>query len=64
MFLKKDLMELLRISARTFERRRKAGWILDPLSSVGHPRWSREEVNDWLAAHCPKAALWRKRTAR
>jgi hypothetical protein len=61
---KSDLAKLLHISVRTFDRRRADGEILEPLEGSGHPRWSASEVDAWIAAGSPRAAVWAKHKRR
>jgi predicted DNA-binding transcriptional regulator AlpA len=61
---KRDLAERLQISVRTFDRRRADGEILKPLEGSGHPRWSALEVDAWIAAGSPRAAVWSKHNLR
>lgn len=57
---RKDLAEVLGMAVGTLCRRRAEGRILDPLPISGaHPRWSGAEVEAWVAAGTPLAAVWR-----
>jgi predicted DNA-binding transcriptional regulator AlpA len=61
---KSDLAKLLQISVRTFDRRRADGEILPPLECLKHPRWAAAEVDAWIAAGSPRAAVWAKHNRR
>jgi hypothetical protein len=47
-----DLLRILHINRRTFERMRAAGRIPAPTMCVGtrSPRWCPQLVRDWIAA--------------
>lgn len=55
-----DLASLLRVSARTLDRHRATGDILDPLPGPGQPRWDAGEVAAWIEAGRPAAAMWQR----
>jgi len=61
---KRDLAVRLELSLRTLDRRRADGEILEPLEGSGHPRWSAAEVDAWIAAGSPRAAVWKKHKRR
>ena len=49
--------ELLALSTRTFDRMRSAGLIPQPVELRGKTkRWSRVELDAWIAAGCPPPA--------
>jgi hypothetical protein len=52
---------MLRMSQRTLDRKRARGEVLDPMPGNCYPRWSRVEVERWLAAGAPRADEWRRR---
>jgi len=64
LFNKTELGRLLRVSARTIDRRRSAGEILKPLGGRGRPRWSPSEVREWIEAGCPRADVWARHNSR
>lgn len=57
-----ELAGLLGLSRRLFASRMAAGLILDPLpfSSSHNRRWQETEVQSWLDAGAPAAAVWRE----
>ena len=61
---KTDLAERLQMSVRTIDRRRAGGEILLPLEGHGHPRWSAADVEAWIAAGTPTAAIWERHKRR
>jgi len=56
------LAELLDISLRTLWRLRAAGKLPAPIRLGGSVRWRCSEIEAWIAAGCPTAALWSKST--
>jgi hypothetical protein len=60
---RRDLAEVLRISART-DRRRAGGDNLDALVGPGRPRRHRTEVAVWIKVGRPRAEVWRRLCGR
>jgi predicted DNA-binding transcriptional regulator AlpA len=51
--------ELLAVSTRTFDRMRSADLIPRPVELRGKTkRWSRAELDAWIAAGCPPRVRW------
>lgn len=48
-----DFARLLAVSLRTLWRLRSAGRLPSPIRLGGSIRWSRTEVEAWIAAGCP-----------
>ncbi len=52
--------KLLCISLSTFQRRRAAGMIPDPIMfGERSPRWPLAEIRKWIDADCPRRARWK-----
>ena len=62
---RRRLAELLAVSTRTFDRMQSAGLIPRPVELRGKTkRWSRTEIDAWIAAGCPPRAKWDVMTTR
>ena len=50
---------LIAVPTRTFDRMQSAGLLPRPVAIGGKTkRWSRAEVDGWIAAGCPPRAKW------
>lgn len=56
---RRNVAELLSVSLRTFDRLNSAGFIPRPVELRGSTkRWSRTEIDSWIAAGCPPRLKW------
>jgi excisionase family DNA binding protein len=58
-----DLAQALSVSRATVQRWRHSGRIPRPVHIGGAVRWSRDEVEQWIAAGCPGRGEWESRRA-